>query len=121
MLVVVVASAWCRLYTVPPLAATAHVVNASQDGTTPLHLAAGSGRVEAVQLLIRHGARVDARRKDGKTALFEAAAAGRINAAKALLEHGADPGVAQGTPVNVCFFKGNSLASLHVFFSSTLT
>ncbi|CAL5227071.1 g9975 [Coccomyxa viridis] len=64
----------------------------STNGTTPLHLAAEFGGAEAVQLLIRCGAEVNAGRSNGQTALFEAAFAGCIDAAKALLQHGADPG-----------------------------
>ncbi|CAL5227072.1 g9976 [Coccomyxa viridis] len=60
---------------------------------TPLHLAVESGSVEAVQLVIRHGAWVNVRKSNGETALFEATAAGRIDIVKALLQHGAEPGL----------------------------
>ena len=82
----------CALYLVPPLAVCPTPCDALQDGTTPLHLAASRGSIVAMQLLIRHGARVNTRRHDGETALFQAAAAGRILATKVLLQQGADPG-----------------------------
>ena len=63
-----------------------------QGDKTPLHLAVESGSVEAVQLVIRHGAWVNVRKSNGETALFEATVAGRIDIVKALLQHGAEPG-----------------------------
>lgn len=63
-----------------------------QDGTTPLHLAAYGGKVEAVQLLLSSGVSVEAQNCDGQTALFEAAAAGHREAAQLLLQAGADAG-----------------------------
>ena len=83
-----------KLHTMPPfmLHLLLHLVCALQNGATPLHLAAERGMAEAVHLLIRHGAEVNAQRSNGQTALFEAAFSGCIDAAKALLQHGADPG-----------------------------
>ena len=63
-----------------------------QDGTTPLHLAAYSGIEEAVQMLIRKGAMVDAQKRDGRTPLFEAATACYYGTARELLRHGANRG-----------------------------
>ena len=60
-------------------------------GETPLMTAARTGRVEAVNALLNHGAAVDA--KDAvaeQTALMWAAAEGNTEAIKALVHAGAD-------------------------------
>ncbi len=57
---------------------------------TPLHRAAIAGRAEAVDLLIRRGATVDAQAVDGGTPLHAAAFVGEVAAVSALVEHGAD-------------------------------
>jgi ankyrin repeat protein len=60
------------------------------EGVTPLMLAAEYGELEAVQVLVQHGARVDA--KDGlfgQTPLMHAAEGGHARVARHLLEHGA--------------------------------
>lgn len=63
----------------------------SQSGT-PLHLAAAFGRLDAVKLLIRHGAKVDILAgQTERTPLLEAAANGHSGVARFLLESGADP------------------------------
>jgi peptidoglycan/LPS O-acetylase OafA/YrhL len=64
----------------------------SKFGVTPLDWAALRGDVETLQLLIDHGADVNARNKDGSTALHGAAFLGRTSAVKLLLEKGADAG-----------------------------
>ena len=85
-----------------------HHVSALQDGTTPLHLAAYSGKAEAVQLLISNGASVHAQNCDCQTPLFEAAAAGHCAAAEVLVQHGADAGegpTPNTSPFNVCLLS----------------
>lgn len=67
-------------------------IPALQEGTTPLHLAAYTGKARAVQLLLSSGASVHAQNCDGQTPLFEAAAAGHREAAELLLCSGADTG-----------------------------
>jgi ankyrin repeat protein len=67
---------------------------ATTNGTTPLMLAAASGSVEAVRLLIDHGANVNARENvKGETALIFAAAYGRAEVVGVLTAHGADTSV----------------------------
>ena len=41
----------------------------SDDGTTPLHDAASKGHIAAIEILLAHGAHLDASRPDGATAL----------------------------------------------------
>jgi ankyrin repeat protein len=70
----------------------------TSNGTTPLMLAAASGRADAVQLLIGHHVHIDATESArGETALMFAAASGRIDAMKALIAAGA--GVSKTTTV----------------------
>jgi ankyrin repeat protein len=70
----------------------------SGDGWTPLHLAAAFATPEAVDMLLQHGAHVDAISKNPQRnqALHAVLALGR-NAAtvKLLLAHGADPNATQ--------------------------
>jgi ankyrin repeat protein len=70
----------------------------SGDGWTPLHLAAAFGTPEAVDLLLQHGAQVDAVSKNPQRnqALHAGLALGRnVETVKLLLAHGADPNAAQ--------------------------
>ncbi len=62
-------------------------------GSTPLSLAALTGRTEVIDLLIRNGADVNGQNKDGATPLLGAAFLGRVEAVKLLLAEGADPNI----------------------------
>lgn len=67
----------------------------TQYGETPLHLAAESGDVNLVRLLLDHGADVNARahsfeNQPGGSALHMAAAAGNLDVARLLLDRGAN-------------------------------
>lgn len=55
-----------------------------------LHHAARAGRIPPIQLLLEHGAHIDARDDKGNTALHMALARTKIAAARVLLRHGAD-------------------------------
>jgi ankyrin repeat protein len=69
----------------------------SHDGWTPLHLAAHFGRLEAMRVLLQHGADVHARSANemSNTPLHAAAAGGRTEAAAELLGRKADPNARQ--------------------------
>ena len=70
--------------------------------TTPLHSAVYSGSLETVQLLIEHGADVNAKNQNGCTPLFFAVRAGHAPIIELLLDNGADinASVASGgTPI----------------------
>ena len=60
------------------------------DGYTPLIAASESGRLATVELLLNHGANVNAIDKDKQTALMRAAAAGRLDVVRLLIDRGAD-------------------------------
>jgi hypothetical protein len=68
------------------------------SGDLCLHLAAACGHVEAVQLLLKHGASVDAPNYAGVVALHKAASKGSETVAALLLSHGAavDTAVTRG-------------------------
>jgi ankyrin repeat protein len=70
----------------------------SGDGWTPLHLAAGFGTPQTVDVLLQHGARVDAvsRNPQRNQPLHAALALGRDpDSIRLLLAHGADPNATQ--------------------------
>lgn len=62
-----------------------------RNALTPLLF--GSPRAEVMELLIGHGADVNARGREGNTPLHDAASHGSTEAVRVLLEHGADPNV----------------------------
>ena len=64
-------------------------VNAG-NGWTPLHAAAANGHPKMCQLLISHGAQVNAQDENGMTPLHLAMAGGHDEASSALLVAGAD-------------------------------
>lgn len=62
-------------------------------GWTPLHYAASKGHLSTAQLLLKHGALVNAPAPDGSTALMMAARSGSRPMVDLLLQRGADPTV----------------------------
>jgi hypothetical protein len=58
--------------------------------TTALMMASHNGHMDVMELLIKHGATVDAQDDYGDTALMKAIARNRTEAARLLLKHGAD-------------------------------
>ena len=71
-----------------------------------LHYAAGGGRVEAVRLLLLHGADANARSSDQDTPLHAAAKSGTEDTVRAMLEHGGGKRVGmQGLALGIHSFQ----------------
>jgi len=80
------------------------------QGSTPLHLAAGSGKVEVVEVLIRNGVEVNVKASYYHyTPLHLAALNGHKAAAELLIDKGADVNVKSTgvTPLDLAIDKGN--------------
>ena len=79
------------------------------NGLTPLHVAAGNGRAEVVKVLLKSGAKLEAKdKKHWKTPLHWAVFGGGVAAAQALLDAGADVNAkdARGqTPLRAALFR----------------
>lgn len=58
-------------------------------GKTPLHYAVSNGQIDCMNLLVEHGADLNARDHTGMTPLHAAAMLGRVREAEWLLDHGA--------------------------------
>ena len=83
------------------LAAGADANRAQPEGETAVMTAARTGRVEAVRILLDHGADVDAAEQwRGQTALMWAAAEGHTAAVRELIARGADVDARSGTRRN---------------------
>src|SRR3954466_13500977 len=84
-------------------------VNAVAGSRTPLGLAAGEGRLTAVQYLLDQGADVNGRETDGNTALIEATFFGHAPVVKELLVRGAEVNAvsASGTALDIAIGKDN--------------
>ena len=88
----------------------------SQDGWTPLHLAAFFGHRDVAELLLARGAKIDTRSRsrrfaNANTPLHAAVAGGRPRVAEALVRHGADVNLRAGsgwTPLLIASNDGNA-------------
>lgn len=85
-------------------------INSRATCCSPLFLAAGEGRLNAVQYLLDQGAEVNAREHGGRTALTEAAFAGSNPVIKELILRGADVNTISdaGTPLDVAMRANHS-------------
>ena len=68
-----------------------------RSGNTPIHWAAGWGKIVAMRFLLRHGAGINAVNRFGKTPLDNAAGLHRLKMIEFMLAHGAD--AAKGAPL----------------------
>src|SRR5205809_1785109 len=87
-------------------------INGRGDGYTPLALAAGEGRLQAVRYLIDEGADVNSRESYGNTALTEATYYGHVPIMKELLFRGADINAISknGTALDIAMSRNNQAA-----------
>ena len=82
----------------------------SRSGRRPLNWAALSGHVEAIEILLDSGARINATNTTGFTPIHHAAESGSTDAAQALLRAGADASIANRrgqTPVETAIRLGH--------------
>lgn len=66
------------------------------SGKTPLHAAAEAGYTDVAELLVKAGAKLEARTKDGQTPLMSAVKSGQYYCAKLLVKLGAKKAPARG-------------------------
>lgn len=80
------------------------------EGETPLHHAARTGRVELARLLVARGANVNTAAPSGFTPLHVASGLNRREMAKYLLDAGANPNAVdmRGTPLHAATAQGNT-------------
>lgn len=82
-----------------------------EHGSTPLHFAAGNGCLNALKVLRRYKASLEARDDTGRTPLYYAAKQGHSDCVKHLLELGANPNAKNDqdgmTPLNRACQAGN--------------
>ncbi len=78
---------------------------------TPLSMASLEGHIQAIELLIASGAKIDNGNKEGMLPLHYAASAGHVDAALLLINHGADVNRSCGggrTPLHVASSRGRA-------------
>lgn len=80
----------------------------NRAGWTPLHYAAAGNSLPVLQLLLLHGAQVDARAPNGRTALMLAALHAGDEVVDALLAAGADPQAKERNDLSAADLAGKS-------------
>lgn len=85
-------------------------IDARSNLGSPLFLAAGEGKLDAVRYLLDEDANVNARETLGHTALAEAAYYGHLEVVKELLLHGADINAVSddGTALDIAISRKNA-------------
>jgi uncharacterized protein len=90
--------------------ADVHLRSRSAEGNTPLHAAVAGKQPPLVDLLLEHGADVDAADSLGWTPLNHTAHEGVASIVESLLRHGADPSIPSddgGTPAETAVSEGH--------------
>ncbi len=77
----------------------------NKDTLTPLHIAADKSHYDIMDILLKHGAKVNALDASGETALHRCAREGNVQACRVLLSFGADSSIVslQVSPSAGCF------------------
>ena len=70
-----------------------HLNEKNKDFLTPLHLATDKSHYDVMELLLKHGAKVNALDSLGQTCLHRAAREGNVQACRILLTFGVDPSI----------------------------
>jgi len=70
--------------------ALVNALDVEEGRVTPLHWAANEAQTQIAEVLLAHGAEVDAPSEHGNTPLHVAAARGHSQVAQSLIDHGAD-------------------------------
>lgn len=81
------------------------------NGRWPLHWAAHKCSVQTIDVLLSHGASIEARDSHGETPLLVACSSGEVGVARRLLEAGADPNARSCsgfTPLHHAAARGNA-------------
>ena len=90
---------------------TVNRVDESWYGVTALHKAARHGQKEAVELLLSHGADVNAKTRGGTTPLHQAVSGGHREVVQMLLDHGANVNagreILDDTPLHIAARRGD--------------
>ena len=87
-----------------------HINDRGGDAVTPMHVAAATGHIDVLSLLLEHGADTEVRDRYGVTPLYRTSREGQIEAGRFLLDRGADinaRGNTGATPLSGALYEGH--------------